>query len=133
MGIPPLWGHLLKAYEHVNLPHLSNLYHTSSASPQTRLWIHHISTNYIVDTQNLHHNIHIVCTSSICVVKDVIVKQCKTTQPSHLSHQHKRNCIPVRKKPLPVGKEFYTPYALHMTANWYMCICVFVMHPLVLT
>ena len=41
-GIPALWEHLLKAYEHVNLPHMSNLYHTSTASPQTRLWIHHI-------------------------------------------------------------------------------------------
>ena len=27
------------------------------------------------------------------------------------------------KKTLPAGKELYTPYALHMTANWYMCIC----------
>lgn len=29
----------------------------------------------------------------------------------------------MRKKTLPAGKELYTPYALHMTANWYMCIC----------
>ena len=29
----------------------------------------------------------------------------------------------MRKKTWPVGKELYTPYTLHMTANWYMCIC----------
>ena len=29
----------------------------------------------------------------------------------------------MRKKTLPAGKELYTPYALHMTANWYMFIC----------
>ena len=29
----------------------------------------------------------------------------------------------MRKKTLPAGKELYTPYALHMSANWYMCIC----------
>ena len=30
----------------------------------------------------------------------------------------------MRKKTLPAGKELYTPYALHMNANWYMCIFV---------
>ena len=29
----------------------------------------------------------------------------------------------MRKKTLPVGKYLYIPYALHMTANWDMCIC----------
>ena len=30
----------------------------------------------------------------------------------------------MQKKTLPAGKDLYTPYALHMTANWYMCIFV---------
>ena len=29
----------------------------------------------------------------------------------------------MRKKTLPAGKKLYTPYALYMTSNWYMCIC----------
>ena len=113
MGSPPLWEHLLKAYEHVNLPHLSNLYHTSTASPQIRLWFYHISTKldcgYTKPTPEHTHRLyklHMRCTTCHCqAMQDHIAI---TAKPSTL--QGRYTCT---KENIASGKRAL--YAIRLT------------------
>ena len=84
------------------LPHLLNIYHTSTTYPQFSAWIHKPPPHH---TNRLHK---LQIWSETC---QRIAMQCRSGIPSRPSTFE----IPMRKKTLLAGKELYYPYTLHIT------------------